>query len=246
MQKLGYHKFCTRWVPKLCAYTDHHKGQRMGTALAFLETYDRHGDSLLDRIVTGDETWVRHVNCETKLQSMQWGHASSPKRPRKCLQTLSPKKIMVSVFWDRHGVLLIDCLECGTTINSERYCQTLRNLRKAVQNKRQGKLTSKILFLHDNARPHTANCTQELLNSFKWEVFPHPPYSPDLAPSDFHLFPKMKNWLAAQRFDDDKELRVCVTVWLRSQAAEFYDKGISKLVHRYNKCLNLFGDYVEK
>ncbi|GFX33056.1 uncharacterized protein TNCV_5042241 [Trichonephila clavipes] len=44
-------------------YTDHHKGQRMGAALTFLEAYDRHGDSLLDRIVTGDETWVRHVNC---------------------------------------------------------------------------------------------------------------------------------------------------------------------------------------
>ncbi|GFW15930.1 uncharacterized protein TNCV_4432031 [Trichonephila clavipes] len=54
------------------------------------------------------------------------------------------------------------------------------------------------------------------------------------------------NWLATQRFDDDKELRVRVTEWLRSQAAEFYDKGISKLVHRYNKCVNLFGDYVEK
>ncbi|GFW65311.1 uncharacterized protein TNCV_395771 [Trichonephila clavipes] len=69
---------------------------------------------------------------------------------------------------------------------------------------------------------------------------------PNLAPSDFHLVPGMKNWLAAQRFDDDKELRVCVTDWLRSQAAEFYDKGILKLAHRYEKCINLFGDYVEK
>lgn len=93
-QKLRYHKFCARWVPKL--FTDHHKGQRMGAALTFLEAYDRHGDSLLDRMVTGDETWVKHVNCETKLQSMQWGHTSSPKRPRKCLQTLS-KKIVATV-----------------------------------------------------------------------------------------------------------------------------------------------------
>lgn len=150
------------------------------------------------------------------------------------------------MFWDRQGVLLIDFLERGATINSKWYCQTLRNLRRAVRNKRRGKLTFKILFLHDNARHHTANRTQELLNSFKWEVFPHPPYSPDLAPSDFHLFPRMRNWLTTQRFDDDEVLRVRVTEWLRSQAAEFYDEGISKLVHRYDKCLNLFGDYVEK
>ncbi|XP_039294151.1 uncharacterized protein LOC120353654 [Nilaparvata lugens] len=67
---------------------------------------------------------------------------------------------------------------------------------------------------------------------------------PDLAPSDFHLFPKMKTWLATQRFDDDADLRKGVTDWLASQ---FYDTGISKLVHRYDKkCLNLFGDNVEK
>ncbi|GFX94918.1 uncharacterized protein TNCV_2379911 [Trichonephila clavipes] len=108
----------------------------MGAALIFLEAYDRHGDSLLDRIVTGDETWVKQANCETKLHSMQWGHTSSPKRPRKCLQTLSPKKIMPTVFWNRQGVLLIHFLECGAPINSERYYQILRNLSKAVQNKR--------------------------------------------------------------------------------------------------------------
>ncbi|GFS98089.1 mariner Mos1 transposase [Trichonephila clavipes] len=171
--------------------------------------------------------WVRHVNCETKLQSMQSGHTSSPKRPRKCLQILSLKKIMATVFLGRQGGLLIEFLERCATINSERYCQTLRNFRRAIQNKHRGKLSSKILFLHDNAGPHTANCTQEFRNSFKWEVFPHPPYSSDLAPSNFHLFPKMKNWLATQCFEDDKELRVRITEWLRSQAAEFYDEGIS-------------------
>ncbi|GFW40350.1 mariner Mos1 transposase [Trichonephila clavipes] len=142
--------------------------------------------------LTGDETWLRHVNCETKLQSMHWGHTSSPKRPRKCLKTLSSKKIMATVFCYRQGTLLIDFLERVATINSERYCQTLRNLRRSVQNKRRRKLTSKILFLHDNARPHTANWTRELLNLLKMGGFPHPPYSPDLAPSDFRLLPRTK------------------------------------------------------
>ncbi|GFX74390.1 uncharacterized protein TNCV_3453381 [Trichonephila clavipes] len=161
---------------------------------------------------------MRHVNCETKLLSLQWGHTSFPKRPRKCSQILSAK-IMVTVFWGRQGMLLIGFLECGTTINSEWYCQTLRNRRREIQNKRGGKLMPKILFLHDNTQPHTANCTQELLNSFKWEGFPHPPYSPDFAPSDFPFFSRMKYWLATQRFDDDKEMRVRVTEWLRSQAS---------------------------
>jgi len=77
-------------------------------------------------------------------------------------------------------------------------------------------------------------------------VFDHPPYSPDLAPSDYHLFPNMKTWLATQRFDDDAELQAGMNEWLKSQAAKFYDDGINKLVRRYDKCLNLNGDYVEK
>ena len=73
---------------------------------------------------------------------------------------------MATVFWDREDVLLEDFLERGSTINSERYCETLKKLRRAIQNKRRGKLSSKVLFFHDNARPHTANRTPELLDHF--------------------------------------------------------------------------------
>ena len=144
-----------------------------------------------------------------------------------------------------HGALIE---QSGSTINSERYsyCETLKKLRRAIQNKRRGKLSSKVLFFHDNARPHTASRTWELLDHFGWEVFDHPLYSPDLAPSDYHLFSNMKTWLAAQRFDDGVELQAGVNDWLKSQAAKFYDDGINKLVHRYDKCLNLNGDNVEK
>jgi len=143
-EKLGYNKFCVRWVPKLLS--EDHKKQRMPASLTFLEAYEKDGDSILDRVVTGDETWVKHVTCETKKLSMEWGHTSSPKRPRKCLQTLSARKIMATVFWDREGVLLVDFLERGSTINSEAYCETLKQLRRAIQNKRRGKLSSKVLF----------------------------------------------------------------------------------------------------
>jgi len=107
-------------------------------------------------------------------------------------------------------------------------------------------LSSKVLFFHDNARLHKANPTRELLDHFGWEVFDHLLYSPDLAPSDYHLVPNMKTWLAKQRFEDDGELQAGVNEWLKSQAATFYDDRINKLVHRYDKCLNLNGDYVEK
>lgn len=243
-KQLGYHKFCARWIPKVL--TEIHKSKRMGSALDFLSRYDAEGEEFLNRIVTGDETWVAYVNAETKQQSMTWGHTASPNKPKKARQTFSARKVMATVFWDAQGILLVEFMERGTTITSAVYCETMKKLRRAIQNKRRGLLTSGVVLLHDNARPHSARRTQDLLSQFKWDVFIHPPYSPDLAPSDYHLFPHMKKWLGSQHFDDDEDLQNAVTGWLRSQAAEFYAEGICKLVKRYDKCLNLHGDYVEK
>ena len=74
----------------------------------------------------------------------------------------------------------------------------------------------------------------------------HPPYSPDLAPSDFHLFLHLKKLLGGKRFDDDDDLKDVVQKWLIPQAAAFYEEGIQKLVPRYDKCLNNGGEYVDK
>ena len=74
-----------------------------------------------------------------------------------------------------------------------------------------------------------------------------PPYSPDLAPSDFHLFLHLKKFLGGKQFDDnDDDLKDEMQKWLTSQAAAFYEEGIQKLVPRYDKCLNNGGEYVEK
>jgi len=85
-----------------------------------------------------------------------------------------------------------------------------------------------------------------LHDAFHWDTFDYPPYSPDLAPSDFYLFSKMKEHLAGKRFTDDEDLQHAVMDWLNSQAAVWYEEGKSKLVSRYDKCLNVQGDYVEK
>ncbi|KAJ4450865.1 hypothetical protein ANN_02297 [Periplaneta americana] len=192
---LLFKKVCARWVPE-------HKMQRLGTALTFLQWYHDDGDEFLDRIVTGYETWISHFTLETKQQSMHWRHSGSPVRT-KFKQMLSVRKVMCTVFWDRKGILLIDFLPRGETVNADR-----------------------VVLLHDNARPHTARCTAAVLTEFGWELFDHSPYSPDLAPSDFHVFLYLKKFLSSgERFGNDEELKTSVTRWFHSQAAEFYDRG---------------------
>jgi histone-lysine N-methyltransferase SETMAR len=107
-------------------------------------------------------------------------------------------------------------------------------------------LTKGVVLLHNNARPHTAACTAALIKVFNWEIFDHPRHSLDLAPSDYHLFTKMKVWLATQRFHTNEKLMDGVNSWLHNLAAPFFDEGLQKLLSRYDKCLNVDGSYVEK
>jgi histone-lysine N-methyltransferase SETMAR len=119
----------------------------------------------------------------------------------------------------------------------------LNKLRRLIQNKWHRKLTKGIILLLDKAWPHTMACPNALIKLFNWENFDHPPYSPDLALSDYHLFTKMKVWLATQHFHTNKELMDGVRNWLHNLVALFFDKGLQK---RYDKCLNVDGNYVEK
>ncbi|GFV62981.1 DDE_3 domain-containing protein [Trichonephila clavipes] len=198
-------------LPELSQYisikNDHHKDQRMGAALAFLEAYDRHGDSLLDRIVTGDETWVRHVNCETKLQSMHdeahfWlnGYVNkkncriwSEANPQVYVETpLHPEKLTVwCALWaggiigpyffkndERHNV----------TVNGDRYRALITNFFIPELNNHD---VQELWFQQDGATCHTARATIDLLKDTfgdrlisRFGPVNWPPRSCDLTPLD--------------------------------------------------------------
>jgi hypothetical protein len=77
-------------------------------------------------------------------------------------------------------------------------------------------------------------------------LFDHHHYSPDLAPSNNHLYTYWKNWLQLQHFSNNEDLMEGVETWLSSQAADFSDTGIQKLIPLYEKCLSSGSDYFEK
>jgi hypothetical protein len=86
-----------------------------------------YSDNFLSHVVTGDKTWVLHVTPESKQQSMEWRHTSSPTKTT-FKQTTSTRKIMCTVFWKRKGALLVDFLPQGSTSNAGVYCDTLTKL----------------------------------------------------------------------------------------------------------------------
>ena len=84
------------------------------------------------------------------------------------------------------------------------------------------------------------------LETLKFEVLSHPPYSPDLGPSDFHFFPHLKRDLKGTHFTSDDEVKQAVTSWIKQRTPEFLTDGMRKLVLSWENCTERQGDYVEK
>jgi len=191
--RLGFRKVCARWVPK--EFTEEQKNNRVAICQRLLDRYANKGEAFLTRIVTGDETWVHHFAPESKRQTMEWKHLGSPVK-KKFKSQPSAGKVMLTIFWDSQGIILEHYLERGTAVNSVWYSEMLSTeLKPAIRTKRQGLLSSGVLLLHDNVRPHTAIHTLQTLVKLCFTVLEHPAYSPDLAPSDYHLFGPLKDAL---------------------------------------------------
>jgi len=94
----------------------------------------------------------------------------------------SAGKVLASIFWDQDGILLIDYLPKGRTINTEYYSSRLLQLKDILKEKRRGKVTKWVLFLHDNAPAHRVLATQKKLAYLGFQCLDYPPYSPDLVP----------------------------------------------------------------
>ena len=236
-------KLSARWVPRML--NEEQKQKRLEISRQLLDRFRGDTAGFLKRFVTQDETWVHHFDPETKIQSKQWKHVTSP-QPKKYKQVPSAGKVMASVFWDSRDIIMIDYLQKGQTINGAYYAEELRQLRAAIKDKRRGKLRAGVLMLQDNAPAHTSRVAVAAAAECGFELLPHPPYSPDLAPSDFYLFPKLKSHLRGRIFPDNDAVIAAVERFLGDQDEEFYKTGITKLEHRWSKCIEVKGDYVEK
>jgi len=191
-----------------------------------------------------DETWLYHYDPETKQQSVEWRHSGSPRPPKFQLQK-SAGKVLAPIFWDQDSILLIDYLPKGQTINAEYYSSLLVQLKDILKEKRRGKVTKGVLFLHNNALAHWALATQKKLAYLGFQCLDHPPYSPDLAPSDYHLFPGLKKQMEGRHFLSDAEVIAATETLLDGPPSEFLGSGLQKLQQRAKNCIELRGEYVE-
>ena len=235
-------KLSAKWVPK-CLNVNK-KRQQCQPSEEVLKFFRHDPHDFLSRLVTTDETWLYHHDPETKQQSMVWRHSSSL-RPKKFRVQKSAGNVLASIFFgDQEGILLIDYLPKGQTVNAEYYSSLLVQPKDILKKNRRGKVTKGVLFLHDNAPAHRALATQKKLAYPGFQCLEHPPYSPILTPSDYHLFPGQKKQLKVRHFPSNAVIAAADT-WLDGQPTELFLSGLQKLEQRAKKCIELRGEYVE-
>lgn len=190
LHSLGMVQKQCNWVPYELKPRDVER--RLVTCEMLLERQKRKG--FLHRIITGDEKWIQYDNPKRKKSWCKPGKPStSIAKPN-----IHGTKVMLSIWWDQRGVVFYELLKQGETITGERYRQQLIKLRRALTQKRPewDSRHEQLILQHDNARPHVAIPVKNYLENIGWEVLPHPPYSPDVAPSDYNLFRSMAHGLS--------------------------------------------------
>jgi len=172
------------------------------------------------------------------------GDIAAHPAPKKIRVQKSAGKVLASIFWDQERAL--------SSLSSKRLNYQRGVLLISVgateghlKENAAGKSPRGSYFLHDKAPAHRELATQKKLAYLGFQCLDHPPYCPDLAPSDYHLFPGLKKHFKGRHFSSDAEVTDAVESRLQGQPSELLWGGLQKLEQRAKKCTELRGEYVE-
>jgi transposase len=156
-------------------------------------------------------------------------------------------KSMLVIFFYCEGTVNEEFVPPGQTVNQHHYLQVLKRLREYVRRKRPERWRNQDWLLHhDNAPAHTALSVQRFLAAKNMAMVPHPPYSPDLAPCDFSLFPRMKLKLKYRRFQDVTEIPEQSLTFLHAIPKSQFQRCFQQWQKRWTRCINSEGDSNEQ
>lgn len=242
VQDLKRKKVNSRFVPHLI--TDEQKLARMQHCIDMQNRADN-DPTFMKTIVTGDETWCYQYDPLTKRQSAEWLEDGDPK-PKKCRMQKSRVKTLLTVFFDSRGIIHQEFTPEGVTVTGEYYLSVVDRLLKRIHRVRpEYRRNVNWTLLHDNAPAHKSLVVRNFLAKKGVVVLEHPPYSPDLAPADFWLFPKLKLSLKGTRFDSISEIQKTVTRDLKALQPDAFSKCFDAFYRRFQRCYLCNGDYFD-
>ena len=234
-------KVCSRWIPHNLSQAE--KDVRVKWCQENLKKFNSGASKHVYDIVTCDETWIYSYEPETKQQSTVWVFPDDP-RPTKVVRARSASKKMIAAFFGKSGYIATVPLEDHRTINALWY--TTICLPKVVAELRKKNSKRRIILHQDNASSHIASLTMDYLKREKIELMTHCPYSPDLAPNDYFLFPFIKNKMRGQRFNNSEEAVEAYKCHVSAMPLSEWHKCFENWFIRMQKCIDAAGEYFEK
>jgi histone-lysine N-methyltransferase SETMAR len=215
-------KVKAKWIPR--KLSDIEKGKRIDICRQNLRKFKRKMNS----IVTMDESWVHFYDPKTPKELQMWKNPNSP-RPKAVKSARFVNKVVLIAFFDSRGMVYYHYLKKRSTVNGNHF---IKSRRKAIS-RAQIRLNSQPLLLYDNAPCHRSREVNDFLTENGVQVVPHPPYTPDLAPSDFFLFPKLKKYLRGHIFASEKELKQTVSYYLNRIQETAFKNAFDNWIKRW-------------
>jgi [histone H3]-lysine36 N-dimethyltransferase SETMAR len=207
-----------------------------------LERLSTLGIQQRNHVVTGDQTWVYVRNYPSEM----WGKRNET-TPVRVKRSRGDEKVMLTVLFSRREILLIDFLPIGQKFNSQYMTTTiLPNLISKIKENcpRKG---AHGWFLHlDNSPVHNCQVTTTAIENSGFSRLPHPPYSPDLAPSDFSLFGYLNTHLRSKFCSDIDELKQVVVDFLTNLPTNWLESVFDEWVKRLKWVIENQGQYYVK
>jgi histone-lysine N-methyltransferase SETMAR len=238
MHEIGLHFFAPRWVPY--RLSDAQKADRVTICKNLIDMMISLGPKQAKYLITGDESWIYWDN---QLRGM-WAEDRDDVPPN-VNRMVSSKKTMVSAYFTRWGFVSIEFLPQGQNYNSQFFIETVLPSIEMKLSQRRPRLRATGAHLHmDNAKPHRSKKSIEKAGEMGFVLVPHPPYSPDIAPSDFFLFGYLKECLAGTSFPDEETLISAVHEILTSIPIEMLCRVFDDWIRRLHECVARAGEYV--
>ena len=235
---LFYVSMHLKWVPH--SLSEKQKIQRVTISKALIKILNSAKHNNYIYFVTGDESWFEY----SYYPSQQWiPIGSQPQtRPNK---VLTDKKIMLTVFWNPSGIKVINFLPKGETFNSEYYANNIIKELSKLNGGYPDNEGRRLTVHADNARPHISKHTTNIMNIKGLKRAPHPPYSPDIAPSDFFLFGYIKNKMEGQSYESRKEVKKCITDILQQIPTDMLKRVFEEWERRLEQVIHTKGEYIK-
>lgn len=230
----------SRWLPH--SLSEPQKFERMVQSSLLLNVLESCKKQSWRNIITGDQSWFK----------MQYGHKGAwllpeDDSPEMDGSQISIEKVMVTIIWGVNGFYIVDLLPQKTRYTSQYFINNILTQLNEKKIEIWSEARKRKLWLHlDNCRVHNSFDSSQKYDEYGFKRTPHPPYSPDIAPSDFYLFGYVKDRLKGKKFSSPEDLKDAIIEILNSISRDKRKDVFTEWIKRCTWVTNNGGSYYHK